>query len=168
MIGYSSIYIVFIYFLLFLFLLPPLILRYIANWRILRKAGEKGWKALIPFYGSYMKFKIVWDKNAYWFFLIFYLLCGVSFVMMRSRENLTDLPVWLILYVLTYLVCLYFYVILQIHLAKAFGQSGGFAVGLIFLNIIFICILGFCRSEYIGVQPLRAEKHSDTKYQQNA
>ena len=37
------------------------------------------------------------------------------------------------------------------ELAKAFGKSGGFAVGLIFLSVIFYCILAFDKSEYLGV-----------------
>jgi hypothetical protein len=33
--------------------------------------------------------------------------------------------------------------------AKAFGKSGGFAAGLIFLGIIFFPILGFGSSQYM-------------------
>ena len=39
----------------------------------------------------------------------------------------------------------------QIKLAKAFGKSGGFAVGLIFLPYVFNPILGFDGSTYLGV-----------------
>ncbi|MBQ3264821.1 MAG: hypothetical protein IJH07_03500 [Ruminococcus sp.] len=158
---YSSLFIIIIYLLL---LLPPLILEYIANWCILCKAGEKGWKALIPFYGKYIKFKLAWDKNVYWFLLIFQALSVVSYIMMRQPENLTDSPVWFILFVLTYLVGTVFTVFLQIHLAKAFGHNGKFTLGLIFINIVFICILGFGKSEYIGVQPLRNSKTPETGY----
>lgn len=35
-----------------------------------------------------------------------------------------------------------------IDLAKAFGKSGAYALGLIFLNPIFMCILGFDSSVY--------------------
>ena len=37
------------------------------------------------------------------------------------------------------------------NLAKAFGKSGGFAVGLVFLSVIFYCILAFDQSQYMGV-----------------
>lgn len=33
-------------------------------------------------------------------------------------------------------------------MAKAFGKSGAYALGLIFLNPIFMCILGFDSSVY--------------------
>jgi hypothetical protein len=36
-----------------------------------------------------------------------------------------------------------------IELAKAFGEGGGFAAGLIFLGIIFFPILGFGSSQYV-------------------
>jgi hypothetical protein len=41
--------------------------------------------------------------------------------------------------------------ITMVKLAKAFGKSGGFAVGLIFLSVIFYCILAFDQSQYQGV-----------------
>ena len=42
-------------------------------------------------------------------------------------------------------------IITMVKLAKAFGKGGGFAVGLIFLSIIFYCILAFGPSTYLGV-----------------
>ena len=39
-----------------------------------------------------------------------------------------------------------------VRLAKCYGQSGGFAVGLILLYPIFILILGFGSSQYVGSQ----------------
>ena len=39
-----------------------------------------------------------------------------------------------------------------VRLAKCYGRSGGFAVGLILLYPIFILILGFGSSEYVGSQ----------------
>jgi len=46
-----------------------------------------------------------------------------------------------------------FYIILCIDVAKRFGQGGGFAVGLIFLGIIFFPILGFGSAQYQGGAP---------------
>lgn len=43
-------------------------------------------------------------------------------------------------------------IFVDIKLAKAFGKSGAFAVGLIFLPFIFQCILAFDKSEYQGIQ----------------
>ena len=34
------------------------VLQVIANWKIFTKAGEEGWKSLIPVYSNYVSFKI--------------------------------------------------------------------------------------------------------------
>ena len=34
------------------------LLQIIANWRIFTKAGEAGWKSIIPIYGDYISYKI--------------------------------------------------------------------------------------------------------------
>ncbi|NLE24708.1 MAG: hypothetical protein GX625_05080 [Clostridiaceae bacterium] len=98
------------------------ILSIVAIWRIFVKAGEPGWAAIVPFYNLYTFFKITWGSG--WKFLLL-LIPIVNFVII---------------------------VITMVKLARAFGKGGGFAVGLIFLNIIFYCILAFDNSRYIGVQ----------------
>lgn len=101
------------------------ILTLIANWKLFTKAGQAGWKCLIPIYNVVILFKVA----------------GIS-------------PLWILVYfasvipfvgwVATLAVTIY----LMISLAKAFGKSGGFAVGLILLNTIFIMILAFGSAEY--------------------
>ena len=97
----------------------------IANWKIFTKAGEAGWKSLIPIYSS----------------VILYRIAGIS-------------PWLILLYLLVWvpvigpLISLGLTIYLMINLANAFGKSTGFAVGLILLNTIFIMILAFGNSEY--------------------
>ena len=88
--------------------------------KIFKKAGKPGWAALVPFYNLYVLFDIAWGK-------------GLMFL-------LTLIP----------LANLIVMIILWAELAKAFGKRGGFAVGLVFLNLIFMCILGFGKAEYAG------------------
>ena len=39
------------------------LLQIIANWRIFTKAGEAGWKSIIPIYGDYISYKIAsWES----------------------------------------------------------------------------------------------------------
>lgn len=97
------------------------ILTLIAFWKILEKAGVPGWAALIPFYNTYMLFKITWGNG--WKFL------------------LTLIPI----------AGIVFSIITTVKLAKAFGKGGGFAVGLILLGVVFYCILGFGKDVYLGV-----------------
>ena len=93
----------------------------IAEWKIFEKAGEPGWKCLIPLYNAYILFKITWGNG--WKFLL--LLIPIANVVIA--------------------------IITQVKLAKAFGKGGGFAVGLVLLPVIFYPILGFGDAQYIGV-----------------
>ena len=47
------------------------ILMIVAMWKIFEKAGEDGWKSLIPFYNSYILFKISCGNG--WLFLILFI-----------------------------------------------------------------------------------------------
>ena len=97
----------------------------ISIWKVFVKAGRPGWAALIPVYNVVTLFKVS-GLNP-WLILLFI----VPFV------NFVAIPVLAILQ--------------SVKLAKAFGKSGAFAVGLIFLNVIFMPILAFSDAEYQGV-----------------
>lgn len=91
-------------------------------WVIFEKAGEPGWKAIIPIYNAYIEFKIAWGKG--WMFL----LCLVP--------------------VVNIVIGIMFYH----KLSKSFGHGVGFTLGLIFLAPIFLGIMAFGSNEYIGPQ----------------
>src|SRR6185312_11404554 len=55
-------------------------------WKIFEKAGEKGWKALIPVYNYYIWLKIV--KRPWWWIFIF-LIPGVGFMMYMVVSAIT-------------------------------------------------------------------------------
>ena len=61
------------------------ILQIIANWNIFTKAGEAGWKSLIPIYGDYISYKIAWQTSYFW--LSFILGIVASYV---SSANLNE------------------------------------------------------------------------------
>ncbi len=97
------------------------ILLIVATWKIFVKAGKPGWAAIVPFYNTYCLFEISFGNG--WLFLLTFVPCA-NFVV---------------------LIILYF------KLAKAFGQGTGFGFGLLFLSPIFMLILGFGSSQYVGV-----------------
>lgn len=101
----------------------------IIMWKIFKKAGKPGWASLIPIYNIYVLFEITWGNG--WIFLS--MLAAI-------------IPVigWIIVLVIN--------IITYVKLSKSFGKSGAFAVGLIFLNIIFMAILAFDSSKYLGVE----------------
>ena len=105
-----------------LFVLAISVFMVVAMWKMFTKAGKPGWGCLVPFYNNYCLFEIAFGNG--WLFLLTFVPC-VNFV---------------------FLIMLYF------KLAKAFGQGVGFVFGLLFLNPIFVAILGFGNAEYIGPQ----------------
>ena len=97
-----------------------IVLYAIAGWVVYVKAGEKGWKSLIPIYNFYVLLKIV-GRPGWWLILLL-----IPFV---------NIVIW---------------IIVQLDLAKSFGKGVGFALGLIFLGFIFMLILAFGPAEYEG------------------
>ena len=93
----------------------------IANWKIFTKAGQAGWKTLIPIYNGMVLFKIIYGSMGKFFLLI--------------------IPVFGQIY----------YIISMFRLARVFGKGGGFGFGLWVLPTIFTLILGFSKKiPYVG------------------
>ena len=105
------------------------VLLVIAQWKIFTKAGEAGWKSLIPVYNMVVLYKIIGLSP--WLLLIY--LTGI-------------IPI------LGYIAILVLSVISMVKLGQAFGKGAGFIVGLVFLTPIFQMILGFGSAEYVGPQ----------------
>jgi len=89
-------------------------------WMMFEKAGEAGWKSIIPIYNIIVLLKIV------------------------GREW------WWVLLMLIPFVGLVIWIIVALDLAKVFGRGTGFAIGLMFLTPIFSLILGFGSDTYKG------------------
>ena len=89
-----------------------------ALWQVFVKAGRPGWGAIIPFYNIY-------------------LICKIA-----------GRPGWWVLLFLIPIVNFFVWLVLCIDVAKAFGKSSGFAVGLWLLDFIFMPILGFGSAQY--------------------
>lgn len=107
-----------------------------AKWCLFEKVGEKGWKALIPFYNSYIEYENFWGCG-------FFFLVPLFFSLFTPYDTIGLIFIFLNL------------VIEVLHLgkiAKSFNKSAWFVLGLVFLYPIFICILAFDKNaKYIGV-----------------
>ncbi len=128
--------------LIVVFALAVCILFIATNWKIFSKAGKPGWGALIPFYNTYIMSDIAFGNLSY--FIAVMVSWGVSLTGGFSGSS--------ILTNIAGLASLVLYVIYCVKISKAFGKSGGFAVGLVLLPFIFFPILGFGSAEYIGPQ----------------
>jgi hypothetical protein len=92
----------------------------VAMWKIYTKAGKPGWAVIIPIYNIYIMLEIVGRP---WWWLLLMLIPGVNAIIG---------------------------IILVFDLAKSFGKGAGFALGLLFLNLIFMLILAFGDARYVG------------------
>jgi hypothetical protein len=96
-------------------------------WKVFVKAGQPGWAAIVPIYNYYILLQIV-GRPAWWIAAIF-------------------LP---IIPVLGGLAMLVVQIIVMNDLSKSFGKDVGFTVGLVLLSPVFVPILGFGDSRYLG------------------
>ena len=46
--------------------LAVMVLTIVASWIMYAKAGEHGWAAIVPFYSSYVRFRIAGKKKLFW------------------------------------------------------------------------------------------------------
>lgn len=122
------------------------LLQIIANWRIFTKAGEAGWKSIIPIYGDYISYKIAWQPAYFWLTLV---LGIVSSCLQGTLETNDSLMISMII-VLIKIILAIISIMYSVKLARAFGRGTGFAIGLIFLPPIFMLILGFGDDRYYG------------------
>ena len=132
------------------------VLMIVAWCKIFRKAGIHPGKFFIPIYGSYLSYKLA---DAGGLFIATMIVSGVSSVITSiisavasaGRYYSYEFPVAAVVVLVIELIIIWVLSILySVKLARAFGKSGGFAAGLIFLYPVFICILGFGSAEYQG------------------
>ena len=117
-------------------------------WRIFTKAGEKGWKCLIPFYNIYIQCKIAWEGSKFWVILIIPLAVGM----------VTSVVPWMgqggFVFALSAALacCVYLIVILVklcIRMAHRFNKSTAFGVvGLFMFSLIGYIILAWGSADY--------------------
>jgi hypothetical protein len=101
--------------------LAVLVLMIAAQWVVFSKAGKPGWAAIIPFYNILVELEIV--GRPWW---------------------------WLLLIVFVPIVNVVLAVMLINDLSKSFGHGVGYTLGLLFLPFIFLPMLAFGGSTYVG------------------
>lgn len=110
--------------------------------KMFKKAGEPGWKGLIPFYNQYILYKISWKGSMFFIWLVL----EIAFTVLNrlSGDNL-------ILSLISIVVGIAG-IVIEVkrcgRLSKAYGRGIGTAVGLFFLPVIFSWILGLGSAQY--------------------
>ena len=103
----------------------------VCMWKIFTKAGQPGIAAIVPIWNTYV------------------LTCGVA-----KKEVL-----WFILTFIPFVNIIAAFVIFS-AVAKKFGFSGAFVVGLVLLPIVFIPILAF-QGQYQDDEPIKKRRFDD-------
>lgn len=89
-------------------------------WKIYTKAGKPGWAAIVPIYNIIVLLEIV-GRPIWW--VVLFCIPFVNFIAV---------------------------IIVYIDLARSFGKDIGFAIGMILLFPIFMPMLAFGDSRYVG------------------
>ncbi len=91
-----------------------------AMWKVFTKAGKPGWAAIVPIYNIVVMLEIA-GKPVWW--LVLYFIPVANLVAT---------------------------IVVNVGIARSFGKSVGFGLGLAFVSVIFVPILGFGSATYGG------------------
>jgi len=124
-------------------------LRIVGHWTMFQKAGEKGWKALIPVYSDYIVFKTVWNTRSFWIYVILVTLSTFTTgnTLQGSANGFMGIVTWISTFGMTVWA-----IIASAKTALAFGKGPLYAFGMVLLPSIFAAIIGLGSSEYRGPQ----------------
>jgi len=89
-------------------------------WKVFTKAGKPGWAAIIPIYNAIVLLQVA-GKPIWWIILYFIPFVNVVVAIM-----------------------------VIVALSRNFGRGVGTTLGLIFLPMVFLPILGFGDAQYVG------------------
>ena len=122
------------------------LLQIIANWRIFIKAGEDGWKSIIPIYGDYISYKIAWQPAYFWLTLVLGIVSSCLQGTLETNDSLTISMIIVLIKIILAIISIMY----SVKLARAFWQRHRIRHWLIFLQPIFMLILGFGDDRYYG------------------
>jgi hypothetical protein len=89
-------------------------------WKVFVKAGQPGWAALVPIYNTYVMTQIT-GRPILWFILLLVPCVNIVAGFLLMQD-----------------------------LAKSFGKTSLYGLGLFFLSPIFLPMLGFSDAQYAG------------------
>lgn len=93
----------------------------ISMWKIFAKAGKPGWASIVPIYNLYVLYEISWGKGIYFLLLLIPVVNGFIGILTMYK------------------------------LGQNFGKSTGFIIGMILLPIVFMPLLAFGDSAFVGI-----------------
>lgn len=100
------------------FSMAIMVVSMIAQWKIFEKMGREGWISVIPLYNIYIMFEELYGNG--WRFLLLLIPLYNIYILFR----------------------------LYMDMAQAFNKPTSFGVGLLLVNVVFMCILAFTDAKY--------------------
>ncbi len=119
----------------------------ICQWIVFQKAGQSGWKALIPIYDTFVMLRII-QRPQWWGYLIIIMSAIQIIITMLTNENSSESGTLSLLSNVATIVSFIYSVRITNGLSRSFGRGLGFTLGLLFFPYIFYPILAFGSSTY--------------------
>jgi hypothetical protein len=116
----------------FLVYMLLIVVMIVGMWKVFTKAGQPGWAAIVPIYNTWVLVTEVAKKEVLWFIL-----------MLVPLANIVSL--WVV----------------SMEVARKFGKSDAYGIGLFFLPFIFYPMLGFGDARYQGRSRSRSRDYDD-------
>ncbi|MBQ1788426.1 MAG: hypothetical protein II004_05800 [Erysipelotrichaceae bacterium] len=116
-------------------------------WKVFVKAGKKGWHACVPVLNYYELFSIAWRGRTG----ILFSVLEIAYILLTMDEGELLTKgfrgfLGMALFVASFILLM----IAKIKLAFSFKKGSIFAYGLIFMELVFLMILGLDKSVYLG------------------
>lgn len=113
------------------------LLEMMGSCEMFRKSGEKGWKAFIPIYSDYIRFRLFWKGTMY-----------IPFLAMTALSVALQFTTYSGLCPVLSMGAMIVAIILHVNMAASFGQDTGMALLLILFPGLGTVILGFGEGTY--------------------
>jgi hypothetical protein len=115
----------------------------VAEWKILTKAGEKGWKSLIPFYNIFISHHIAGMSHVWFIAEVIVWICEIVFEIIK-------LPHFVVFWfgIATGIFTLISELIHAIKMCNCFEKGTGFKIGMVLFPNLFTMIIAFGKAEY--------------------
>lgn len=121
------------------------------------KAGEKGWKAVIPIYNFYVACKL-FSYRWHFFVLMPVVILDEVFNELYMWVNIVPRPICMLVCFITTILMIVFAYFFHANVAKSFGRGRGFGVMLMLFPIFVYPIIAFENNKFLG-NPTKTKKN---------
>ncbi len=136
---------------IFLCALALTVLFLVAWGRMFHKAKLPWERLFVPYFGQFWQYRFAGSTWIFWANIIVPILSLIGIALTAAYGSITMFQeIVPMIFGLMFIVLFVLHCIYCVKLSKAFGHGFFFGMGLLLLNYIFILILGYGGSEYVG------------------